>query len=136
MTLFFETEKISAGIYHCPENILNLEESVREAIVTLWLCYACKPSNVSLILDGRSRIWRLPLSYLENNLLYYAFKVLDLNDYWEYRRLLEVVAHIQPLLSGVVNYGLSSGDADVLEAANDFALYLPEGTKHLLMHCD
>lgn len=50
-----------------------------------------------------------------------AIAALDLSDYWEYRRLLELAELLDPgLLQRFVSLGLGNPDPDVHEAAEDF----------------
>ncbi|WP_145236466.1 hypothetical protein [Urbifossiella limnaea] len=50
-----------------------------------------------------------------------AAEALDLSDYWEYRRLLELAELLDAgLVQRLVPLGLSSSDPDVREAAEDY----------------
>jgi len=50
-----------------------------------------------------------------------AEDVIDWNDFWDYRRLLELYSLLEPsLLPAAIAKGLLSHDFDVKEAAEDF----------------
>ncbi|MBX6316507.1 MAG: hypothetical protein IRY99_26880 [Isosphaeraceae bacterium] len=50
---------------------------------------ACQPQNAGLIVQGRSRVLALPRRWVLEHIEPLAIAVLNLSDYWEYRRLLE-----------------------------------------------
>jgi hypothetical protein len=82
---------------------------------------ACQPQNASLIVQGRSRDLALPREWVLDHIEQVAIAALDLSDYWEYRRLLELAELLDPgLLQRFVSLGLGNPDPDVNEAAEDF----------------
>jgi len=82
---------------------------------------ACQPQNVGLIVQGRSRVLALPREWVVEHIEPLAISVLNLSDYWEYRRLLELAELLDPgLLERFVSLGLGHPDPDVNEAAEDF----------------
>lgn len=82
---------------------------------------ACRPQNASLIVQGRSRVLALPREWVLDHIEQVAVAALDLADYWEYRRLLELAELLDPgLLQRFVSLGLGDPDPDVHEAAEDF----------------
>lgn len=83
--------------------------------------WACQPQNASLIVQGRSRVLALPREWVLEHIEQVAIAALDLSDYWEYRRLLELAELLDPgLLQRFVSLGLGNPDPDVHEAAEDF----------------
>ncbi len=88
---------------------------------------ACQPTGSTSIMKGRSQVYDLPREWVLENIEHAAFSILDLSDYWEFRRLLEL---LQPLDSEIlqrfVSIGLAHTDADVREAAEDFERPDPE----------
>ncbi len=88
---------------------------------------ACQPQNSGLIEKGRKEVLTFPRLWVLKHIEQVAMASLDLSDYWEYRRFLELIALLDPgLLGRYVTVGLSSTDADVRESAEDFrAKWLP-----------
>jgi hypothetical protein len=84
------------------------------------LLLACQPTGITLILQGREQVLALPREFVLANIESLAANSLDLSDYWEYRRLLELAKILDfDLLQRLVAWGLVSTDPDVLEAAMD-----------------
>ena len=82
---------------------------------------ACKPSNVGRIVAGRQQVLGMPRPWVLEHIEPVAAEVLELSDYWEYRRLLELAELLDAeLLRRLIPRGLSSSDPDVREAAEDF----------------
>ena len=82
---------------------------------------ACQPQNAHRILAGRQQVLAFPKTWVIENIEEVATEVLDLNDYWEYRRLLELVETLSSdVLRRLVAIGLISDDSDVREAAEDY----------------
>ena len=83
---------------------------------------ACQPTFVPSIMEGREAVLLLPRKWVLTNIERVANETLDLSDYWEYRRLLELYSLLDPaLVERLVIEGLKSDDPDVLEAAEDFS---------------
>jgi hypothetical protein len=80
---------------------------------------ACQPTYVPYILEGRKRVLAMPLPWVISNIEAVARESLNLSDYWEYERLLEVLNELSAtdLLKESVLAGLSSNDADVRDIA-------------------
>jgi hypothetical protein len=82
---------------------------------------ACQPQNAGLIVRGRSRVLALPRGWVLEHIEPVAIAALDLSDYWEYRRLLELAELLDPeLVQRFVSLGLGHPDPNVREAAEDF----------------
>jgi hypothetical protein len=83
---------------------------------------ACQPQNAWRIEAGRKKILAMPRLWVIEHIEQVANDAIDLSDYWEYRRLLEVAAMLdRELLQRLVAIGSRSHDPDVSEAAADFA---------------
>src|SRR5436305_3972257 len=79
---------------------------------------ACQPQSIRRIVAGRKQVLDLPHDLVLENIESVAVEVLDLSDYWEYRRLLELAAMLDAgLVQRLVQLGLTSSDPDVREAA-------------------
>jgi hypothetical protein len=63
----------------------------------------------------------LPRAWVLERIEQVAAEAIDLADYWEYRRLLELAELLDAgLVHRFVRLGLDSEDPDVREAAQDF----------------
>lgn len=83
---------------------------------------ACQPQNASRIVAGRQQVLDMPRGWVLERIERVASEALDLGDYWEYRRLLELAELLDSeLVKRLVPLGLSNGDPHVREAAEDFA---------------
>jgi hypothetical protein len=82
---------------------------------------ACQPQNAWRIVAGRQQVLAMPRAWVLRWIEQVAAESLDLSDYWEYRRLLEVAEMLDTdLVQRIVAIGLSSVDPDVRKAAEDF----------------
>lgn len=82
---------------------------------------ACQPQNAHRILAGRQQVLAFPRHWVIGHVEEVAKEVLNLDDYWEYRRLLELVTLLSSeILQRFVAHGLMSDDSDVREAAEDY----------------
>lgn len=91
---------------------------------------ACKAQNAANILLARRRLAALaPL-----DLVALAESTIDMNDEWEYRRLLELAKEVdEHALRRLVQWGLRHADDSVAEAAVDFAR-VPLGSARTITH--
>lgn len=91
-------------------------EALRNAVML-----ACQPTYVPRFVAGREQVLAMPREWVLVHLEQVAISALNLADYWEYRRLLELAQLLDPaLVQRLVAIGERSGDADVREAAEDF----------------
>lgn len=82
---------------------------------------ACQPQNAHRIVAGRKQVLAVPRAWVLQRIEKVATECLDLTDYWEYRRLLELAGDLDPdLPQRLVQLGVTSDDEDVREAACDF----------------
>ena len=82
---------------------------------------ACRPQNAGRILAGRQQVLGMPRAWVLEKIEAMATESLDLSDYWEYRRLLELAELLdQALVQQFVVLGLQSRDPDVREAAENY----------------
>lgn len=105
-------------------NIKSLNElpidKARE-ILSILLEFACKGQTHAYINISRKLILQIPLNWLLENFIIVVETTIDLNDEWEYRRMLELASYIsKELLKWGVDIGLNSKDTEINEAAEDF----------------
>lgn len=97
-------------------NEQSLLESLRSAVEL-----SCKPQNSGRIERARNFVLAMPRPWVLEHVGDVAEEVLNLADYWEYRRLLELLDLLDPeLVHRFIPHGLASIDPDVREAAMDF----------------
>jgi hypothetical protein len=99
---------------------MSAHKSFDEALKTS-LLLACQPSYIPLIEQGRAEVLLLPRTSVLEQLELMAATSLNLDDYWEYRRLLELAQLLDSaMVQRIVKWGLNSADPDIREAATDF----------------
>ena len=82
---------------------------------------ACQPQNAWRIVRGRETVLAMPRPWVLEHVRVVAEEALDLADYWEYRRLLELLDLLDPgLVQRFASRGLSSLDPDIREAAEEY----------------
>jgi hypothetical protein len=80
------------------------------------------PAVHASIDEGRRAVLGFPHSWLVEHIQSVARESLNLSDYWEFRRFLELVSLIDvELVAGIAAIGLDSSDFDIREAAEDFS---------------
>jgi len=103
-------------------NIIDIypRDKSRE-VLGLLLDYACKGQTHAYINIARRLIMQIPHAWIKENFIPVASSIIDFNDDWEYRRMLEVTELLsQELLAWGVQIGQSSDDPEVKEASVDF----------------
>lgn len=83
---------------------------------------ACEPTYVPYIEQGRSLVLGMSRPWVMQNIERTAVESLNLNDFWEYRRLLELLDLLdaRDVLGRFISLGFESTDLDVREAATDY----------------
>jgi hypothetical protein len=87
---------------------------LREAVAL-----ACQSQNAGHIMQGRRRVAELPRDWVLANVEVVARSILDLGDYWEYGRFLELLDHVgaHDKVAALIAEGLKSSDDDVRDMA-------------------
>ena len=115
-------EGIQVGGFEALESMPAWGEEARSRAFAVLLDHACDSQHFGSITAGRRAIARIPLRWLEENLFRVAADVLDLEDEWVYRRLLELVREVAPSIQkDFIDKGLASSNPDVASAASDFS---------------
>lgn len=106
------------------EDICNLdryEDPVSEKILAILLGWACYGQSMPGIMMGRRQIAEVPRTWLKLHLLTVVESNFDYTDYWNYRRLLEVVVKLAPeLKNAVLSINIETTDPDLLEVIDDY----------------
>lgn len=107
------------------QEIMDLSETTFDAVICELLGYACSATNVMPITIGRQCLQSFPADLMTEKIKKLAFSAIDMNDDWDYRRLLEVAKLIsEDLLIWTISIGENSENRDIDEASNDFGLHL------------
>jgi hypothetical protein len=110
-------EGLSANLELLP--ILPSETS--EAVLTYLLELACQAQNTRNIDLGRMALLRLPTGWLVERIEQIAEPLLQLNDEWEYRRLLEVYERLDSALTQrLAARGMNSDQPDIRATAQEY----------------
>ena len=114
-------DKVLTGIFDRLENIDSIDERKSREILIRLLQASCAVTHATAIVEGRKAFARLPVNWVTKHLPTIVDQALDLNDDWEFRRLLELLALSNPILLKVfVLKSLKSANPDIVEAGNDF----------------
>ena len=85
--------------------------------------HACKAQNIANIQIGRHGLALIPRNWIIENIEVIADYILDLDDEWEFRRLLEVYEILdQKLYQRFIQHGQNHPKSEIREAANDYAI--------------
>ena len=118
-----QMDRIVPGISRNVGTIPELQADQGQAILSVLLGHACQGQNDAPIIIARNLIKQIPTAWLESNLSLAISNCLQLDDEWEYRRLLELLNELSPkLLRKYADIGRKSKNAEVREAMLDFSL--------------
>lgn len=114
--------KIEPDIWKHLERIPLLPEETANELLCYFIQLACQPTNIRPITIGRVAISEMPKEWVLYHIEALAEKNLNLNDDWEYRRLVELYSQLDnKLVQRLVVLGLNSSNPYVVEAAEDFS---------------
>jgi hypothetical protein len=98
------------------DDVPSQREQLRSA-----LGRACRAQSMRAITRGREEVLTLPRDWVIETIEVVAHETLDLSDYWEYQRLLELFDLVDAqLVRRLVSFGRNSHNAEVQEAAEDW----------------
>ena len=93
-------------------NLANLQSAI---------LLACYPTNTRQIEQGRQAVLEMDRDFTLVHIEQVARECLNLDDYWEYRRFLELCDLLDTKLAQrVACWGIGHVDPDVREAGDDF----------------
>ncbi len=111
----------SDNLWDNPHQVPNLSADASRSLLTHFIELSCQCQNVANINLGRHAILSLPREWVTNEIQSVAIEQLDLNDEWEYRRLLELYEQLdKDLCNAQITLGLSSSDPEIVAAAVEF----------------
>ena len=106
------------------EDICSLDkydEYVAEKALGVLLEYACYGQNIEGIELGRREIAKIPRKWLKSHLLTVVKKGFEYSDYWNYRRLLELVVELVPeLKNDILSINCGTTDPDLIDVIDDY----------------
>lgn len=106
------------------EDIDKLPIEIGIKMLSIIISYACQAQNTAIISIARMEFSKIPkhwvIQYIDN-----AVNMgIDLNDEWDYRRLLELISESKPYLNDVLKSYISKdklhSNLEIREAAEDF----------------
>jgi hypothetical protein len=109
------------GLWHHLEAVPLLEPEIRDGVICYLLELACQAQHIANISLGRMALRALPRDWLLQNIERYAEPLLELEDEWEYRRLLEVYEHLDDdLVHRLAVRGLTSPQSGIREVGQEW----------------
>ena len=104
-----------------PERVSLLEPSKATEVLAYVVKLACRSQHSHNIQLGRDFVMALPRAWVLERIEQVAEPLVQLNDDWEYRRLLELYESLDDgLLLRLAKRGLQSSNPEIQDAANDF----------------
>ena len=101
--------------------IMALPEKTAAEVVGELISWACQPTNIMPITIARNCLEQFPVDWVSPKIKQTVFRFIDINDDWEYRRLLELCELISlDLLKWAIELNEKSTDPDIAEAVDDF----------------
>ena len=104
-----------------PERVSRLEPSKAIEVLADAVDLACRSQNMRNIDLGRKFVMAAPRAWVLEHIEWVAEPLVQLNDDWEYRRLLELYEGLDAgLLLRLEKRGLQNSDVDIRDAGSDF----------------
>lgn len=120
-TLEREINQLHAGAAECLNQIDSIDRSLAVKILGVILEHACTAQSELPILAGLECFRRLDPKWLNENLYTEAPKLIDLSEYWEYSRLMEMLLNDHPaLFEQFCRLGEASDSEEIRETAAIF----------------
>jgi len=110
------------GLWERLDTVPTLDPQTRDAVLQYLLELACQSGNIANISLGRMALLALPRQWVLGTIERTAEALLDWEDDWEYRRLLELYQLLdQTLVHHLVARGLTNSNRAVRETAQEWA---------------
>ena len=101
--------------------IMALSEKTAAEVIGKLIFWACNPTNIMPITIARNCLEQFPVDWVSPKIKQTVFRYIDINDDWDYRRLLELCELISlDLLEWAIELNEKSTNPDIVEAVNDF----------------
>lgn len=106
------------------EDICSLDkydDYMAEKALSVLLEWACYGQHIEGIVLGRREIAKIPRTWLKLHLLAVVKKDFEYSDYWNYRRLLELVVELVPELKDeILSINCGTTDPDLIDIIDDY----------------
>ena len=100
--------------------IPGLEKPAQESVLDYLLELACRAQRIDNINLGRQAIWSIPRTWLLAHIEEAAEPLIQLNDEWEYRRLIELFWYMDiQLVKRLAQRGQNHQNPGISEAAQE-----------------
>ena len=77
-------------VYFSISEIMALSEKTAAEVVGELVSWACDPTNIMPITIARNCLEQFPVDWVSPKIKQTVFRFIDINDDWDYRRLLEL----------------------------------------------
>jgi hypothetical protein len=112
---------IEPGLWRRLDRAAELNPGQGRALLDHLLEYCCRASHTTQIELGRAGLLALPRAWLMERLPAAAEPLLQLDEYWEFLRLMEIVEALDAdFLRTIIQRGMRSGDPEVREVAGEW----------------
>ena len=102
--------------------INECDAEIGEKVLAVLLEWACYGQNVLGIELGRKYISFIPNEWLSQHMIHAVQNYFEYQDYWNYRRLLELAEiEVPELISELIEINKDSTDQDILEMVEDYS---------------
>ncbi len=116
-----DLETVQVGCYSDVNNLHKYPEELARQILKKLIEWACQPQNITPIVLARKKIDEINKDWLKHCFLDVAKECIDFSDYWEYRRLLELIDCVIPeLKAAALKLCEDSEDEDIREVLEDY----------------
>lgn len=118
-----DLEQCAPGLHDDPDGAPALNGAVARRALGCVVEAACTSQNMHRFSLARAFMRRLPSAWVARHIRYAIDDKLDVNDEWEFRRLLELLAGAEQrrVLVHFIKVGRESTNEEVKEAAEEFA---------------
>ena len=108
-------------VYFSISEIMALSEKTAAEVIGKLIFWACNPTNIMPITIARNCLEQFPVDWVSPKIKQTVFRYIDINDDWDYRRLLELCELFSlDLLEWAIELNEKSTNPDIVEAVNDF----------------
>lgn len=97
------------------------DEYTAEKALSVLLGWACYGQHIEGIELGRREIAKIPRAWLKSHLLAVVKNDFEYSDYWNYRRLLELVVELAPeLKNDILSINSGTTNPDLIDVIDDY----------------
>lgn len=119
--LLEDIETVKVGCYGDIDNLHKYPQELSRQILRKLIEWACQPQNDTSIVLARKKIVEIDKEWLKKYFLDVAKECIEFTDYWEYRRLLELIVIVLPEVKvEALKLCEDSEDEDILEVIEDY----------------